>query len=254
MKTLYIDTHCHLTSTEFQSDRLEVITAATSSGVEMICSAITPSEWQECLDLAAEFPNVHASVGLDPMLYQETESALSWIHMNSEKLVAVGEVGLDHYYLRDHAARELQEESFRRFIGLAAQVDLPLQVHSRSAGRRALQVLYDCDAKAVHLHAFDGKASLARTASEDHDYYFSIPTSIVRSQQKKKLAKAIHIEHLLIETDSPVLGPEKSKRNTPSNVNVALEETATILGRNPEELREIVLENTMRLYSRLRQG
>lgn len=252
MKTLYVDTHCHLTSAEFKADRSEVVDTAAKKGVEMISSAITPQEWQECLNLAGEMPGVHASLGLDPMLYEEVESALSWIRSNSKDIVAVGEVGLDHYLVRDHAARALQEEAFRKLIGLVQDLRLPLQVHSRSAGKRALQILYDSDAAGVHLHAFDGRASLARVASYEYDYYFSIPTSIVRSQQKRKLAKAINIERLLIETDSPVLSPERGSRNTPANVSIALEETAEILNRDKEELRELVLENTLRLYNRLR--
>jgi TatD DNase family protein len=74
---------------------------------------------------------------------------------------------------------------------------------------------------------------------------------VVRSPQKRKLVKAVAIERLLMETDSPVLGPEKGIRNEPSNIWLALRETARILKREEEELREIVLENTLRLYSRI---
>ena len=102
------------------------------------------------------------------------------------------------------------------------------------------------------MHAFDGKASLARTASRDLGFYFSIPTSVVRSPQKKKLVKAVQIERLLIETDSPVLGPDKGARNVPMNLPVALREVASILRREEEELREIVLENTLRLYTKIK--
>ncbi|MFW9888765.1 MAG: TatD family hydrolase, partial [Candidatus Thorarchaeota archaeon] len=104
----------------------------------------------------------------------------------------------------------------------------------------------------VQMHAFDAKSSLARTASRELGYYFSIPTSVVRSSQKRKLVKAVDIERLLLETDSPILSPERGKRNVPANIEITLEETANILRRDPEELREIVLENSFRLYSRIR--
>jgi TatD DNase family protein len=102
------------------------------------------------------------------------------------------------------------------------------------------------------MHAFDGKASLARVASTEHGYYFSIPTSVVRSAQKRKLVKAVDIERILVETDSPVLGPDRESRNEPMNVWVALREVALILRREEEEMREILLENTLRLYPGIR--
>ena len=174
------------------------------------------------------------------------------IHNASAEIVSIGEVGLDYYRERDHSQREKQEKIFRQFISISKELEIPIQVHSRSAGRAALDVLKSSDAEAVHMHAFDGKASLARTASRDLGYYFSIPTSVVRSTQKQKLVKAIEIERLMLETDSPVLGPMRNERNEPGNVVVSLEETARILRRDREELREIILENTLRLYGKIR--
>jgi len=101
------------------------------------------------------------------------------------------------------------------------------------------------------MHAFDGKSSLARMASNELGYYFSIPTSVVRSPQKQKLVKAVNIERLLIETDSPVLAPERGIRNTPLNLPVVIQEIARILRRDEEELQDIILENTLRLFSRI---
>jgi TatD DNase family protein len=166
-------------------------------------------------------------------------------------MIAVGETGLDHYLIRDHQERNHQESCFRSMIELAIDLGFPIQVHSRSAGAKALDVLGSCGASEVHMHAFDGRASLARAASRDLGYYFSIPTSVVRSPQKRKLVKAVHIERILLETDSPVLGPDKGARNIPTNIGIALREVAAILRRDEEELREIILENTLRLYTKI---
>ena len=94
----------------------------------------------------------------------------------------------------------------------------------------------------VQMHAFDGKASLARVASRENGYYFSIPTSVVPSAQKRKLVKAVDIERILVETDSPVLGPDRESRNEPINVRVVLREVVSILKRE-EEMRRIFLDN-----------
>ncbi|MGY5862857.1 MAG: TatD family hydrolase [Candidatus Thorarchaeota archaeon] len=247
-----IDTHCHLEQNEFDNDRDLVIERAISGGVHMICSGIDRAGWRKCLDIAKSNPYVSASLGLDPVLFAQQEEYSAFLKENQEEIIAVGEVGLDHYRVRDHKERNLQAASFRDSIRFAQSRKLPIQVHSRSAGRSALEILQEMKADSVHMHAFDGKASLARVASTEYGFYFSIPTSVVRSAQKRKLVKAVDIERILVETDSPVLGPNRESRNEPVNVWVALRQVAGILGREEEEMREILLENTIRLYPGIR--
>ncbi|MHA2143227.1 MAG: TatD family hydrolase [Candidatus Thorarchaeota archaeon] len=247
----FVDSHCHLENDAFESDRANVIKQAAENGIHIITSAIDRNLWSRGLEIAEQYDNVYASIGLDPMSYGDCDAAIDWIRANYSRMIAIGESGLDHFRVRDHSERVDQEQAFRKLIALASDLKLPIQVHSRSAGAKAIAVLEKCDARLVHMHAYDGKASQARNASRDLDYYFSIPTSVVRSPQKRKLVKAVSIERLLLETDSPVLGSEKGKRNEPSNIGVALRETAQILKEEEDELREIVLENTLRLYSQI---
>lgn len=247
-----IDTHCHLEEPEFVVDADEVIQRAVRLGVHMITSAIREDTWNRALDIAAIHDSVSVALGLDPDLHHQVQSAKELIKVKREQLIALGEVGLDHYRERDHKKREGQEKSFQQMIELAQEINLPLQVHSRSAGRKSLEILVKMGAENVQMHAFDGKASLARAASREYGYYFSIPTSVVRSTQKRKLVKAVDIERILVETDSPVLGPDRESRNEPSNVWVALREVASILRREENEMREMILENTLRLYPGIR--
>ena len=247
-----IDTHCHLEEPEFAVDLDEVIQRAVRLGVHMITSAIREDTWDRALGISASHDSVSVALGLDPDLYSQIQSAKDFIKAKREQLIALGEVGLDHYRERNHKKRESQRESFQQMIELAKEIALPLQVHSRSAGRKSLETLVSMGAEHVQMHAFDGKASLARAASTEYGYYFSIPTSVVRSAQKRKLVKAVDIERILVETDSPVLGPDRGSRNEPSNVWVALREVASILKREEEEMREILLENTLRLYPEIR--
>lgn len=248
----YIDTHCHIEQSEFDIDRDEVISKAEANGIIIISSAISKDYWDKLLNITNKHSSIFPSIGLDPLLSHDCELAIQHVRENKSTIVALGEVGLDHYREREHEGREQQEETFKKMISLSMELKLPIQVHSRSAGKVALDVLETQDAENVHMHAFDGKASLARRASYELGYYFSIPTSVVRSPQKQKLVKAIEIEHLLLETDSPVLAPVGGERNVPSNITIALSEVARILRRGEEELREIILENTLRLYSKIR--
>jgi TatD DNase family protein len=153
--------------------------------------------------------------------------------------------------VKEEKDRELQREIFKRFIGLAAEVDLPLNVHSRSAGRQAIDLLLGSGAARVQLHAFDGRASTALPAVEA-GFFFSIPPSVVRSRQKQKLVKRLPLACLLVETDSPVLGPEPGSRNEPANLPLALRAVAEIKALPEEAVAEAVTANAARLYGRLR--
>jgi TatD DNase family protein len=236
----------------FNVDLDSLVQDAKERGIIIITSAITKESWQRGIDIASKFQHVFPSVGLNPTQYQDISHALEFIKKSEEDLIAIGEIGLDHFLTRNHSERDSQEKSFRSLLRLAQTMALPVQIHSRSAGRVTLEVLYDCEMEHVHMHAFDGKSSFARIASNEFGYYFSIPTSVVRSPQKQKLVKAVNIERLLLETDSPVLSPVKGERNSPLNITIALKEVSRILRRDEEELREIILENTFRLYKKLR--
>jgi TatD DNase family protein len=175
---------------------------------------------------------------------------VSFIRSERERLAAVGEVGLDYWVVKDESERELQREIFSRFIDLARELDLPLNVHSRSAGQHAVGLLLARGARKVQLHAFDGKASAALTAVEA-GYCFSIPPSVVRSQQKQNLVKRLPLSSLLVETDSPVLGPIAGGRNEPANVTVAVNAIGAIKKVSKEEVLEAVSRNSLRLFGDL---
>jgi TatD DNase family protein len=162
-------------------------------------------------------------------------------------LVAIGEVGLDHWAVQEEKDRELQREIFKGFIALAGEMDLPLNVHSRSAGRRAIDLLLQSGAVRVQLHAFDGRASTALPAVEA-GYFFSIPPSVVRSRQKQKLVKQLPLTCILVETDSPVLGPQPAVRNEPANLPLTLQAIAEIKALPEQAVFEAVVANTTRLY------
>jgi TatD DNase family protein len=173
-----------------------------------------------------------------------------FIREHRSRLVAIGEVGLDFWKVSEPQGKEIQREIFRRFIDLSRELDLPLNVHSRSAGRHAVELLLSSGVGKVQLHAFDGKASTALPAVEV-GYFFSIPPSVVRSRQKQKLLRQLPLHCLLVETDSPVLGPEPGARNVPANVTVSIQAISEIKGLPRERVIEHVVENTRRLYGDL---
>jgi len=171
----------------------------------------------------------------------------AFIKKEHSRLVAIGEVGLDYWAVKETQGKEIQQMIFSGFIELSLKLDLPLNVHSRSAGRHVVSLLLEKGAKKVQLHAFDGKFGAAMPAV-DAGFFFSIPPSIVRSRQKQKLVKQLPLSCLLVETDSPVLGPDPAERNEPANAVVSVEMIAEIKNLHSQEVAEAVLENTRQLY------
>jgi TatD DNase family protein len=202
------------------------------------------------LELARQIPEtIRPAAGLFPTILDPTEAdaVVALIRANRDRLFAIGEVGLDLWKVQDAAGREVQSEIFRRFIDLSLELDLPLNVHSRAAGRPTIDLLLARGATRVQLHAFDGRAGKALPAVEA-GFFFSIPPSVVRSVQKQKLVRRVPLECLLVETDSPVLGPDAETRNEPSNITVAVEAIAEIKQLPVAKVAAVVTENTVRLY------
>jgi TatD DNase family protein len=248
-----VDTHAHLCSPEFDLDRGEVLARACATGVgAIIAVGETLADAERNLDLAEKFPMVKPAAGLYPTLLdcEQAEKMHAFIRSHRAQLAAIGEVGLDHWAVKEETDRDVQREIFTGFIRLSKDLDLPLNVHSRSAGRHAVALLLESGAARVQMHAFDGKASAALPAVEA-GYFFSIPPSVVRSRQKQKLVKHLPLACLLVETDSPVLGAEPAVRNEPANLPLAVKAIAAIKGLPGQQVAEVLAANTVRLYGPL---
>jgi TatD DNase family protein len=246
-----VDTHAHLCDPAFEADLAQVLERAAGAGVAAVVAvAETMADAERNLQLASQFPMVRPAAALYPTILDAEEAGRvqQFIRTHRGSLVAIGETGLDHWRVQDDAGRGLQREIFAGFVRLAGELDLPLNVHSRSAGRHAIELLLDLGAARVHMHAFDGKPSSALPAVEA-GFFFSIPPSIARSQQKQKLVRRLPLSCLLVETDSPVLGPAANERNEPANVRVAIEAIAQIKHVAEQEVADVVRANTRRLYN-----
>ncbi len=247
------DVHAHLCDPAFDPDRKEVLARACAAGVTAVVSVSeTLEDAQRNIELADLHPELLPAAGLYPthLDLEQAEAVEAFIREHRDRLAAIGEVGLDHWKVQDEEGRQIQREIFGRFIDLSLELDLPLNVHSRSAGAHTVAFLLERGARRVLLHAFDGRPSGALAAVEA-GYQFSIPPSIVRSRQKQKLAGRLPLSCLLLETDSPVLGPDPGLRNEPANIITALRAVAEIKGMEEDAIREAVMENTSRLFGDL---
>ena len=245
-----VDVHAHLCDAVFDHDMESVLTRARAAGVSSVIAVGEDlADARKNLTLAAANPMIRPAAGLYPthLDLDQAEEMSSFIRRHHDQLVAIGEVGLDFWAVKDPDGRAVQREIFSRFIALSKDLSLPLNIHSRSAGRHAVKMLLEHGATQVHLHAFDGKYGTAMPAVEA-GYYFSIPPSVVRSRQKQKLVKQLPLDCLLVESDSPVLGPTPDERNVPANIPVVVGAISHIKGLDAQEVIETVADNTSRLY------
>ena len=245
------DCHAHLCADAFAADLAEVLARARDAGVDTVVAVgETLADAERNLELAEAYPGVvRPTAGLYPthLDLASAERIADLIRQERSRFAAIGEVGLDRWKVREESDLALQREIFALFIDLSIELDLPLNVHSRSAGHYAIALLRERGAKRVQLHAFDGRAARAEPAVEA-GYFFSLPPSIVRSPQKQKLVRRLPLSCLLLETDSPVLGPERDERNEPANAVVSLRAIAELKAIAEEKVAAAVRENTARLY------
>ena len=251
---MFIDTHCHLEMYAFDKDRDEVMKRAADSDITYIINAGSDIEGNvKGLQLSGKNPNIYSAVGihphdakaLDESLYKELKK---WI--KQPKVVAVGEIGLDYYYL--HSPKGVQIEAFRKQIALAKDKGLPIIVHSREAKNDTLQVLREeiVDTPGV-LHCFSGDKEMAKKAME-LGFYISIAGTVTfkNAGELRETTKYIPDEFLLIETDAPYLSPVpvRGKRNEPAFLKHTARAVAKIRGIRISDLARITTLNAKKLF------
>ena len=247
---ILVDGHAHICDSVFDPDRAAVLARARHAGVHAVVAVgENLDDARKNLELARIHPMIRAAAGLYPTILDmaQADAMTAFIRRHRSRLIAIGEVGLDYWAVKQDDEKALQRDIFHRFIRLSRELSLPLNVHSRSAGRHAVALLLEAGAEKVQLHAFDGRAAAALPAVEA-GYFFSIPPSVVRSRQKQKLVGQLPLSCLLVETDSPVLGPDPSTRNEPANLRIALDAIAGIKSIAVAAVAEAVAENALRLY------
>jgi TatD DNase family protein len=238
-----IDAHAHLQGESFEKDIEQALLRAKKAGVTAIVNASTTFEDAiECLELARTYDAVFPAVGLAPYSDLSQLKAVMQLVEDSPDAVAVGEIGLDYPYQK----KPEQVEPFKAQVALAMELDLPVVVHSRSAGKYCLNVLEELKAEKVVMHAFDGSIKQARRGFA-LGFYFSVPLTVVKSEQKQQLAKEAPDELLLLETDSPVLNPAGG-RNEPANLVQGRDFIAKLRETTPDKINKLTENNAKKIF------
>ena len=258
---MFIDSHCHLDRLDlsaYEGNLDLAVEAARAAGVDrMLCIGIDLENGQEVVSLAERYQDVYASVGVHPLDCQEMVPDISVVRSlaNHKKVVAIGETGLDYYYATTEGARAVQRQSFINHLELAAELALPVVVHTRDAREDTLDFIreYGSMEFAGVLHCFTESLEMAKAAL-DLNYYISI-SGIVTFRNTSALQEVVDylpMDRLLIETDSPYLAPVpyRGKSNEPRFVADVARFIAELKGVTPEELGEKTSDNFYRLFRR----
>lgn len=250
-----IDTHCHIDFEEYDKDRDQVINNAKDVLDAVIVSGIGYESNRGVLDLSNKYKDfIYPSFGYHPVSsqkYADEELAMAQkdIIENKDNIVAIGEVGMDFFYVKDKALREKQREIFLSFIEIANDHKIPLLMHVRDCEKKALNMVleYD-DIPYVVFHCFSGSQKTARRIMEKDNYFMSFSTMLCYSKQHQDLIKNISLDHILTETDSPYLAMTKEERNEPANVVKAVAKIAEIQNEDVETVDNVTTSNARKIF------
>lgn len=247
---MYIDVHCHI---ENYSDIKDVVERARNAGVGIIVNnSVDLKSMKKSLSLNEWFPEIKIALGIYPieslkLSEEKIKEAIYFIRENKDKIIAIGEVGIDLKWSSDF---ETQKNNFIRFVKISKELDLPLIIHSRKAEEQVIGILENEKCNKVIMHCFTGNLSLIDRCIKNN-WLFSIPTNVVSNNTIQEIVKRVPVKNLLCETDSPYFHPFKGKRNEPCFVMESYRKIAELKGLELEEVEEQIEENYKRLFCRV---
>lgn len=257
---MFVDSHCHLNFPDLAVNiDLHLAQMEENKVTHALCVGVDLENLPQVLALAEEHDNLFASVGVHPSHEEGEEPTLERLLELSqwEKVVAIGETGLDYYWHKDQP--EWQRERFRTHIRAAKQAGLPLIVHTRESAADTLLILREEGASEVGgvMHCFTESWAVAEQALEMGFYIsFSGVVTFKSAVELKEVAKKVPLDRLLIETDAPYLAPVpfRGKLNHPALVRHVAECIADLRGVPLHEIATASTDNFFRLFKRARRG
>jgi TatD DNase family protein len=271
LSPMFIDSHAHITSEQFDGDRDDVIRRALDAGVHAIINPATNLEdSQRAIALAERHQHVYACVGFHPHdANKADDTSLAVIEELSKhpKVVAIGEIGLDFYY--DFSPRDVQARIFKAQIEIAQRRNLPIVIHTRDSLEKTVAMVHDAvrafprwrtNANSSHsrypapkgvFHCFSGDPTLAWKII-NMGFYVSLPGIVTfkKAERAVEVASKVPIEHFLLETDSPYLAPapHRGKRNEPANIPLIAEKLASLQQLSIEDIARTTNYSAYRLF------
>ena len=255
---MIFDTHTHYDDEQFEEDREALLLSLEEKGVGAVVNmGASMRGAKDSVALAKQYPAVYAAVGIHPDLTKELneeEFEVLRALAAEEKVVAIGEIGLDYYW--DATEREEQKYWFRRQLALAQEKNLPVVIHSREAAADTLEIMkeaYQTSGKTLRgvIHCFSYGVELAKEYTE-MGFYLGIGgvATFKNGRKLKEVIEAVPLKQLVLETDCPYLAPVpfRGKRNSSELLSYVVAAIAELKGISEEEVECITWENACKLY------
>lgn len=252
---MIFDTHAHYDDKAYEEDLDIVLDKNREEGIERIVNVA--ASMRSCittLELTKKYENVYGAIGVHPSdtgELAENDMKLLEEYCHRDKIVAVGEIGLDYYW--DEPDRPIQKKWFVNQLDLARRVGLPVIIHSRDAAQDTLEIMKEQDAGNIGgvIHCFSYGVEMAREYL-NMGFYLGVG-GVVTFKNGKKLKEVVEyapMDRIVTETDCPYLAPVpyRGSRNTSANIPIIIEEIARIKGLTVEEVEKVTWENACRLY------
>jgi TatD DNase family protein len=264
-RPIFVDSHAHLETEQFEADREQVIARAREAGIETILaigSGTGPGSLDCAIRLAEQHDFIYATIGIHPheaKLARDADFEEMAQLATRPKVIAWGEIGLDYFY--DHSPRDIQQDVFLKQLEMAKAVKLPIVIHCRPSDQSD-DAWEDClklfsehwapSGLGGVLHCFTGTWDHAKRAL-DMGFMISFAGNVTfpKAQQIREAAKQVPLDRMLIETDSPFLAPVpyRGKRNEPSFVKEAARQIGEIRGQSMEDIGLQTAKNFYRFFS-----
>lgn len=252
-----IDVHCHLEQDDYSSDRDEVIEKCRKELKAVITSCAHPKDFDLTMRIVEKYNGfVFASVGIHPEYIKEVsereiDELIEKIKQSKDRIVAVGEVGMDKFWIKEPEWQQKQKELFIRLINLAKELKKPLIIHCRDAFEETIKILEQENAEEVDMHMFGNHNFVKRII--ENGWNISMNAIILASKSYGKVVRDCPLERLMLETDAPWLSPKKllegiDERNDPTSIKMVAEKIAEIKKRSFDEIWQKCGENAVEFF------
>ena len=249
---MLVDTHCHIFN-EYYDDIDEIIENARNNNVGLIIvNGVDRKSNEEVLELVKKYDIVYGAIGIQPEEIDDyNNDNLDFIkkHINDDKIVAVGEIGLDYHYDID---KDLQKELFKKQLDIAKEYNKPVIIHSRDCIQETYDILKDFGVKGI-MHCYSGSLEMAREFNKIGFLLGIGGVSTFRNASRLiDVIENVSLEYIVLETDSPYLSPEpfRGRRNEPANIAIILKKICDIKGVDYDAAARITTSNVFRLFDK----
>ena len=256
-----IDTHCHLDDDKLYPNHEQIIQEFDKYNIEkVIDSGSSYESSKRAVEIASKYDKVFATVGVHPeevACYNNEVEDFIIKSASNQKVVAIGEIGLDYYYEDENSPRDKQKGIFCTQIELANYLKLPMVIHLREAYEDMYNILKENKSKLGYglvLHCYSGSREMLREYNK-FDAFYSFGGAITfKNYTKYDMLRAVPIDRIMLETDSPYLTPVpfRGKINTPLNVGFVAKKLAEVREKTEEEIISITTNNAKTIYGRLK--